>query len=79
MIYPSGLVAEVAEIEAAKVAVQKEVVDLIIYNRTIAGHSRHHRVYGIYGLFWGPVALARRCGLDIPDWQRKKARKFSHV
>jgi hypothetical protein len=30
-------VAEVAEIEAAKVVVQKEVVDLIIYNRTIAG------------------------------------------
>jgi hypothetical protein len=60
MMNPSGSgasacvsrVAEVAEIEAAKVR-----VGLIIHNQTIAGR------------FWGLAALARRCGLDIPNWQ----------
>ena len=59
---------EVAEIETAKILVQKEGWTgpfMIEQLRDTAGKSWFVE---FNGRLWGSVALARRCGLDMPRW-----------
>ena len=66
---------EVAEIEAATALIQKEAWTgpfMIEQLRDTVGKSWFME---FNGRFWGSVALARRCGLDVPRWAFEIARK----
>jgi hypothetical protein len=69
-------VAEVAEIEAAKVLVQKEAWTSLFMIEQLQDTAGTSWFMEFNGRFWGSAALARRCGLDIPNWQRKKLANF---